>query len=118
MIAYYDSSMTAMPPTWVVYVTDNRTGESTTRIIASSDGSHLQRHDPVWFAIPTRRVEEEQALLAPSLYQLRLERSLAAIAERARVSRRHPRRVVTRPRPIPSFARRTCSLSSRWMVLQ
>lgn len=50
--------------------------------------------------------------------QRRLERSLEAIAERVRDRVRFPRRVVTRPRQTSLFAKRTCSMASRWMVLQ
>lgn len=55
---------------------------------------------------------------ATALRERRRLRSVAARLDATRVARRHPRRVVVRPRQGQRFSKRTCSLSSRWMVSQ
>ncbi len=105
---------TATNPFWRIVVTD-----SFGYTVWDSYGSHVDRVS--WqptivysnYGPPAEPPSEFK-----SLYQRRLERSLEAIAERVRDRVRFPRRVVTRPRQTALFARRTCSMASRWMVLQ
>jgi len=55
---------------------------------------------------------------ARALLKRKRRLSRAARIEATLVARRYPRRVVTRPRQTELFCRRTCSMASRWRVLQ
>lgn len=61
---------------------------------------------------------DDESVAAPSLYQRRRDLSLAAIARHAREARRIRPICGARPRKTAPFAKRTCSIASRWMVLQ
>lgn len=113
MIGWYPPE----PIQWVRIVTMSTTGTVT---IGSSEV--FSTPDPAWFtfaaAVPDQTELERKLEAFRKFAALRRLWSRLAFAERTRVARRlRPRAPVNQP-SLSTFARRTCSVASRWMVMQ
>lgn len=111
MIGWYEPS----PPIRMVYSLTTATGEPTTVFWAETAPAIIWSH-----AAPSAPVTDfEKAIAELRAHAARaLLRTRLALAEQSRIARRCRSRAPSGQPTQAGPARRTCSLSSRWMVLQ
>lgn len=99
-----------------VYST-SATGTATTVWTSDAPGTVWINFPAIDVPRPLTDIEKAIAALRAHADRARL-RTRLALGELTRIARRRRPRAPVMPLPLSPFARRTCSQSSRWMVLQ